>query len=284
MQCSSISKRPLIFVGSPSLRLFILLETAACKWRGVWSIDGMIAIEEERSTRRKVCPISTVSKSVTCTDLGLKLCSRRGRPAINSLRNCHFIAYILNMFISELMPYLAESTWFLSYQEQPVDSVQENNICWLWAVYQIYNYINAEFISAKMWYIWLTLFSKRLKRFMSLVVAVKPLQAVQNARSDVRTGAVCQSMNSATPWWCAETAAMSLEKPARRAPGGGLDTAHFGVLMGAVDPMPSSAPGETAVEMDQTKRTVLSAVRAFSYPFSALTESPWSMLLSRRWL
>jgi hypothetical protein len=67
---------------------------------------------------------------------------------------------------------------------------------------------------------------------------------------------------------------MSPEKPARRALGGGLDIAHSGVIMGAADPMPSSAPGETAVGMDQTKRTVLSAVRAFSYNFSALTESP----------
>jgi len=28
-------------------------------------------------------------------------------------------------FILELLPYLAENKWFLSYQEQPVDSVQE---------------------------------------------------------------------------------------------------------------------------------------------------------------
>jgi len=67
---------------------------------------------------------------------------------------------------------------------------------------------------------------------------------------------------------------MSLEKLARRAPEGGLDIAHSGVRMGAADPMPSSAPGETAVEMDQTKHTVLFAVRAFSYPFAAFTESP----------
>jgi hypothetical protein len=35
---------------------------------------------------------------------------------------------------------------------------------------------------------------------MTPVVAVKPFQAVQNARLDVRTGAVCQSMNFATLW------------------------------------------------------------------------------------
>jgi len=67
---------------------------------------------------------------------------------------------------------------------------------------------------------------------------------------------------------------MSPETPARRAPGGSLDIAHSGVGMGVADPMPSSAPGETAVGMDQTKHTVLSAVRAFSYSFSAFTESP----------
>jgi hypothetical protein len=54
-------------------------------------------------------------------------------------------------------------------------------------------------------------------------------------------------------------AAMSPETPARHAPGGSLDIAHSGVGMGAADPMQSSAPGETAVEMDQTKHTVLSA-------------------------
>lgn len=43
-------------------------------------------------------------------------------------------------------------------------------------------------------------FLKNLKQFMSPVVVVKPFQAVQNARSDVRTGAVCQSMNSAMLW------------------------------------------------------------------------------------
>jgi len=109
---------------------------------------------------------------------------------------------------------------------------------------------------------------------MPPVVAVKPFQAVQNARSDVRTGAVYQSMNSATLWSCVETAAMSPETPARRAPGGGLDIAHSGVRMGAADPMQSSALGETAVGMDQMKQTVLSAVRVFSYTFSAFTESP----------
>jgi hypothetical protein len=67
---------------------------------------------------------------------------------------------------------------------------------------------------------------------------------------------------------------MNFETPARCEPGGGLDIAHSGVRMGAADQMPSSAPGETAVGMDQTKRTVLFAVRAFSYPFSAFTESP----------
>jgi hypothetical protein len=112
---------------------------------------------------------------------------------------------------------------------------------------------------------------------VSPVVVVNSFQAVQNARSDVRTGAVCRSMNSATLWWRVQTAAMSLETPAGRAPrGGGPDIAHSGVLMGAADPMPLPAPGETAVGMDQTKRTVLSAVRAFSYPLSALTETSWS--------
>jgi hypothetical protein len=56
---------------------------------------------------------------------------------------------------------------------------------------------------------------------------------------------------------------MNPETLARRALEGGLDIAHSGVLMGAADPMPSFAPGETAVGMDQTKYTVLSAVRAF---------------------
>jgi hypothetical protein len=74
------------------------------------------------------------------------------------------------------------------------------NICLLWAAYRMYNYITAEFINAKKWYIWLTLFLKNLKQFVSPVVAVKPFQAVQNARSVVRMGAVYQSMNSATLW------------------------------------------------------------------------------------
>jgi len=60
---------------------------------------------------------------------------------------------------------------------------------------------------------------------------------------------------------------MSPETPARRAPGGGLDIAHSSVRMGAADPMQSSAPGETAVGMDQTKHTVLSAVRTFHILF-----------------
>jgi hypothetical protein len=67
---------------------------------------------------------------------------------------------------------------------------------------------------------------------------------------------------------------MSLVKSARRSPEGGLDIVHSGVRMDAADPMPSSAPGETAVEMGQTKHNVLFAVRAFLYPFSAFTESP----------
>ena len=74
---------------------------------------------------------------------------------------------------------------------------------------------------------------------------------------------------------------MSPQTHARRAPGGGLDIAHSGVRMGAADPMPLSAPGETAVGMDQMKHTVLSAVRAFSYPFSAFTDSSRSLGLSR---
>jgi hypothetical protein len=55
----------------------------------------MILIEEKRSIRRKVCPISTVSIK---SDLGLKLCPRSGRPATNSQIHDHFIAQILCMF------------------------------------------------------------------------------------------------------------------------------------------------------------------------------------------
>lgn len=141
----------------------------------------MILIEVQGSTRKKVGPIATVSiKSVTCLCLGLKLCPRSGRPATNSLSHEHF-------------------KWFLSYKEQPIDSVQEN-ICLLRAAYRIFNYITAEFINAKRWYICLPPFFKSLKQFKFPVVAIKPFQAVRNARSDVRTGAVCQSMNSATLW------------------------------------------------------------------------------------
>jgi len=34
-------------------------------------------------------------------------------------------------FVLEILPYLAENKWFLIYQSQPVESVQEKNICLL---------------------------------------------------------------------------------------------------------------------------------------------------------
>jgi hypothetical protein len=55
----------------------------------------MILIEEKRITRRKDCPISTVSIK---SGLGLKLCPRSGRPVANSRSHGHFMAQILCMF------------------------------------------------------------------------------------------------------------------------------------------------------------------------------------------
>jgi len=55
----------------------------------------MILIEEKRITRRKDCPISTVSIK---SGLGLKLCPLIGRPATNSRNHGHFMEQILCMY------------------------------------------------------------------------------------------------------------------------------------------------------------------------------------------
>jgi len=72
----------------------------------------MILIEEKRSTRRKVCPICTLSIE---SGLGLKLCPRGGRPATNSRSHGYFIAKILCTFYF--------STYTLSRGEQMVSQL-----------------------------------------------------------------------------------------------------------------------------------------------------------------
>lgn len=77
----------------------------------------MMLIEEKRSTRRKVCPICSLSIK---SGLGLKLCPRSGRTATNSRSHGNFMAQIFARFILELLHYLVENKWFLIYQVQSV--------------------------------------------------------------------------------------------------------------------------------------------------------------------
>jgi hypothetical protein len=41
----------------PRFRPFVLLERAMCRWSWEWSRGGMILTAENRSTRRKTCPV-----------------------------------------------------------------------------------------------------------------------------------------------------------------------------------------------------------------------------------
>ena len=59
------------------LRRFVFLVTARCRWwRWVWITDGITVTGEERSTRRKTCPSTTLSTTnLTRTDLRPNRCT-----------------------------------------------------------------------------------------------------------------------------------------------------------------------------------------------------------------
>jgi hypothetical protein len=65
-------RNSIAFYKVPTLRPFVLLVRATCRWRWVSSTGGMILTEKNRSTRRKTCPSVTLSNT-NLTRTGLVL-------------------------------------------------------------------------------------------------------------------------------------------------------------------------------------------------------------------
>jgi hypothetical protein len=55
----------------PSIRPFVLLVRATCRWRWEWGVGGMIVTGENQSSRSYTCPSSTLS-TTRHTSIGLR--------------------------------------------------------------------------------------------------------------------------------------------------------------------------------------------------------------------
>jgi hypothetical protein len=72
-----------------TLRPFVLLVSATCRWKKVWSTDGIILTRENRITGRNTCPSATLSTTnFTCIDLRSSPGLRGERPKINCISHC----------------------------------------------------------------------------------------------------------------------------------------------------------------------------------------------------
>ena len=75
-------RNSIAFWNVPRLRRCVLLVRATCRWRWVWSTGGMILTGDERCTRRKTRPSTTLSTTnLTKTDLRPNRCLCGDRPA-----------------------------------------------------------------------------------------------------------------------------------------------------------------------------------------------------------
>jgi len=119
------------FLKVPTLRPFVLLLGATCRWRWICSTNGIILIRESRNVRRKPCPRANFSTTaLALTGLGSNPGLSGERQATDRLNHSTTRKTKINLYsILGCSPYHTVNTHRLGYKNQSGNVVQGNNHC-----------------------------------------------------------------------------------------------------------------------------------------------------------